>query len=213
MENLKTEFDTLYKKHFGDRELLFKVFYKFPVGIRFEIGVGDINGKKYMNKCLSRILPIFFEMFHKEDTIFVIVNSYEDDPRDLAGNTAKDVRKIIKRRQVSCKFAFKSSDPEWEDFCCVRHIFKTSVENLNAIKLFAEIIRSAIYRHTHIGGCVYLFNPRNGVIMWPYSDEGLDVIASEKATLEHLYSKFNAWILDYDREQINKTFKAGNKDA
>ncbi len=39
-----------------------------------------------------------------------------------------------------------------------------------------------------------------------YDDRGLDIIAKEKTILTELYTEFNHWILDYDRDKINKIF-------
>ena len=45
--------------------------------------------------------------------------------------------------------------------------------------------------------CVYWLNPRNSTIYYLYSDEGLDIASDEKINLEHIYAKFNDWILSY----------------
>ncbi|MBU3146330.1 DUF3885 domain-containing protein [Clostridium sp. CF012] len=37
-------------------------------------------------------------------------------------------------------------------------------------------------------------------------DRGLDIVAHDKNTLMPLYQELNAWILDYDREQIDERF-------
>lgn len=42
-----------------------------------------------------------------------------------------------------------------------------------------------------------------------YDDRGLDVVAKNKENLQKLYVMFNNWILDYDRKQIDETFKLG----
>jgi hypothetical protein len=39
-----------------------------------------------------------------------------------------------------------------------------------------------------------------------YVDRGLDIISPDKNTLMPLYQELNAWILDYDREQIDERF-------
>lgn len=37
-----------------------------------------------------------------------------------------------------------------------------------------------------------------------YDDRGLEMIASEAKTLKPIYSKFNDWILETNREKIDK---------
>jgi len=40
-----------------------------------------------------------------------------------------------------------------------------------------------------------------------YDDRGLDIIASKIETIEPIYKMHNNWILDYDRELIDKQMK------
>ncbi|WP_396136137.1 DUF3885 domain-containing protein [Brevibacillus brevis] len=39
-----------------------------------------------------------------------------------------------------------------------------------------------------------------------YDDRGLDVVSNHRGALAPLYTKFNSWILDYDREKIDQVF-------
>nr|WP_232726132.1 DUF3885 domain-containing protein [Bacillus sp. FJAT-42315] len=54
---------------------------------------------------------------------------------------------------------------------------------------------------------IYFVNITRKFIYHLYDDRGCDVIASNKENLRPLYEERNAWILDYDREQIDKLFK------
>ena len=40
-----------------------------------------------------------------------------------------------------------------------------------------------------------------------YDDRGLDIISADKEILGPIYKKQKDWILDYDREQIDKQFE------
>lgn len=41
-----------------------------------------------------------------------------------------------------------------------------------------------------------------------YDDSGLNIISSDIEILRPIYIIYNHWILDYDRNEINKVFKA-----
>lgn len=43
-----------------------------------------------------------------------------------------------------------------------------------------------------------------------YDDRGLDIISTDQETLRLIYKKHNDWILDYDREQIDKQLEYKN---
>jgi len=38
-------------------------------------------------------------------------------------------------------------------------------------------------------------------------DRGLDIVSEKRETIYPLYKNYNEWILDYDREHINKLFR------
>ena len=43
-----------------------------------------------------------------------------------------------------------------------------------------------------------------------YDDRGLDIVSADNETLRPIYNKHNDWILDYDREQIDRQFEYRN---
>lgn len=50
---------------------------------------------------------------------------------------------------------------------------------------------------------IYFVNITKRIIFHMYDDRGLDIIASDVETLKPIYTKFNNWILDYNRIQID----------
>ena len=54
---------------------------------------------------------------------------------------------------------------------------------------------------------IFIINIDKRLIFNMYDDRGLDIIAKDKETLRPLYRKFNDWILDCDREKINRTME------
>lgn len=57
---------------------------------------------------------------------------------------------------------------------------------------------------------LYFINKTRKMIYHLYDDRGCDVIASDKEDLYLLYETFNEWILNYDRDEIDKVFKRNN---
>ena len=54
---------------------------------------------------------------------------------------------------------------------------------------------------------IYFVNIDKKLVFHMYDDRGLDIISAKKETLRPIYKKHNDWILDYDREQIDKHFE------
>lgn len=206
--SLKAEFEKFYKENFGEQELIFRVLYKFSIGIRFEIGRPNDNpntSKVYTKNAVARATVIFNEVFEKNDIIYFIVNSFEDNPNDIAGDNISHVRPLIRHIQDECRFTFNSVEDE--EFSCTRYIIKACVNDIKIESLFTEIAKDDFGGKIGLTGCVYLINPRNNVIFWFYDDRGLDLISNDKKNIENLYEKYNDWISGYDRERIEVVFK------
>ena len=62
-------------------------------------------------------------------------------------------------------------------------------------------------RSPAISGECYFINKSKEIIINLYDDRGMDVIATNKNKLKDLYHNYNQWILDYDRDKIDKLFK------
>ena len=54
---------------------------------------------------------------------------------------------------------------------------------------------------------VYFININKKTIFHVYDDRGCDLLAARPETIKDVYNKFNDWILDYDRNQIDQVFK------
>ena len=59
---------------------------------------------------------------------------------------------------------------------------------------------------THTGSMVYLIRKENGILIHPYDDRGMDVICRQAAVLKTLYEKHNCYLLDYNREAMDRRF-------
>lgn len=51
------------------------------------------------------------------------------------------------------------------------------------------------------------FKYRRWYLYYVYDDRGADLIAASKETLRQIYQNFSQWILNYNREQIDKLFE------
>jgi Domain of unknown function (DUF3885) len=53
---------------------------------------------------------------------------------------------------------------------------------------------------------VYFFDLERGVLVHPYDDRGMDVIGQNTALLKRLYQQFGAYLLEYDKAQMDRSF-------
>jgi hypothetical protein len=54
---------------------------------------------------------------------------------------------------------------------------------------------------------VYVVNISKNTIFNVYDDRGCDLIASDPEKIRAIYHDYNDWILDYDREAIDRVFQ------
>lgn len=204
---LKDEFESFYAANFGNIELGSPVFYNFPIGIRFEIGDPTINFRhqknKYIKQAVFRATTVFNELFDMDDMVYVVVNSFEDRLNDLSDHDISAARPLIKNISDEYIYNLISDDGE---VSYKRYVFQVKVKSVETAELLERIIRSEIGGPYTLSSCVYIFNGRTGVLYYLYDDRGLDVVANETQKLLKIYRKYNDWILDYDREKIEKTF-------
>ncbi|MEN7535827.1 DUF3885 domain-containing protein [Aurantiacibacter flavus] len=52
----------------------------------------------------------------------------------------------------------------------------------------------------------YLIDWQREIIVFPYDDRGMDVVATSRATLQSSYDLFRDWLLDHDRPRMDRTF-------
>lgn len=51
-----------------------------------------------------------------------------------------------------------------------------------------------------------LADPEKAVVVNAYDDRGMDIIALSPEPIEHLYRRFDTWLLDYDRPRMEEVF-------
>jgi len=201
--SFKREFENFYKANFGKIKLFSPIFYNFPIGIRFEIGIDGEDRFNYVKQAIYRAVTIFKELFEKENLIYVVVNSFENISTESKYNNIAVIRSLIKVIIDECNYRFVSKSDE---FSCNRYVLKTVVKSIDIHKLLEKIVLSELEGENYLSGSVYIFNKHSGIMYFLYDNDGLDVVANDKNKLVRIYKKYNEWILDYDREKIEKTF-------
>jgi Domain of unknown function (DUF3885) len=175
------------------------LFYRWPVGIRFELGLETFR---------ERAPKLYEVVFAPEDTCIVIS---QDWPLTISPPARQRYFRVF-----SLPGAFDSKHPvglqslevttgeagEQETFTLQWGQLPARGFQYGSV---LEGIANADHAHTpSVSGCVYFLNPATAIIVHMYDDRGLDVIAATREALMPVYRTFNDWVLDYDRERIAK---------
>lgn len=188
------------------------IFYNCPVGIRFEIGVGSpycyftkLN-KEYVKAALQKAYTIYQNVPGAFDTLLWVI--YPDGE--------KTVQKLLDRfctitglplpqeRRLETLPPDDSQDEPVEEVWCYWDLqtHKAKIE-----KLFEEIIKADIGGLRDLTSSIFLLDTNLNVLFYLYDDRGLDIVVESRDTITPLYKEFGDWILEYDRERIDRTFK------
>ncbi|WET67790.1 DUF3885 domain-containing protein [Sphingobacterium sp.] len=215
MQTTKQEYRQFLQDHFKRLNLRAPLFYNSDFGLRFDLQVGETNTEKYFQNVIRRATAIFQNAFDDSDNVFLVLMDYK-----------------YKRRKIRfSNFIFKQiQNFHTGEINFLKEIGlydphdKFDIRNIGVIKLTSGRInhktvllaianqdfpsRFPRLENNHIISSkeIYFININKKLILNMYDDRGLDVVATDIETLRPIYEKHKDWILDYDREQIEKLF-------
>ena len=198
------------------------LFYNNIFLLRFEIGPAEAEiwtdfdndrlNEEYFDIALTRSESIFDACFSPLDNIsisyqifsygrqkikkgnfiFKQINNIKD--RDILFTKHRDIH--LDTLEYKCQFWHRVtiSNLKTQDI---------NVKNLLKASVNTDFSR---FRQPAIKGECFFINHSKGIVLLLYDDRGMDVVASEKESLLDLYKIHNDWILDYDRELIDRIF-------
>ena len=212
--NLNKYLETFFPK----LKLQKPLFYNWQNSLRFEVGLESMPTMKdrekgiinleYFEKALDRAVELFKYSFDNDDEIIIVCQRYSKNRQKikkynfclLAINSLKSKKiESFKLRNLYSIDSYDTNKEHWH-----RLAIHLKVEEVDYINILNRLVYSDFGND---GPEVYFINKTKKVIFNLYDDRGLDIIASEKKDLKDTYQKFNNWILDYDKKQIDALFK------
>jgi len=188
-------------------------FYDVPNILVFEIG--DEEDGIYTKR--GKANPVYVEKaFHRAKEIFdslpafdlLRFHIYAEDrtewpPRPLDLDDLSNIGLPQPQEKRNDTF----HDDEDEAFELEVRYWDLSCQEINVDKLLTEIIKADIGGFNELASAVYFVNTKDKIIYHLCDDRWLDVVGSTVETLKPFYENYNAWILEYDREEIDQIFK------
>ncbi|UHA71929.1 DUF3885 domain-containing protein [Paenibacillus sp. 481] len=209
---MELSLDLYLKEYFKDLEIQSPLFYNAQYGIRFEIGADEDRG--YMETVYYRSLNIFNEIFSDTTDFWLYVKSYQHvEPYQLF-NEGVDIFKTFlldnsRFHKINLFRVDEHFDEDTHELTGYVHHFslKNNKQSLDYIELLKAIGNQDYTIDPYVSDGVFFVEPQKHIIYYLYDDRGLDVISNNRESLLPLYKKFNHWILDYDREKIDRLFQ------
>ena len=204
--------------NFKNLKLERPLFYSWNVGIRFEIGPSDIGvwkdfdneiiNNNYFSIANEKAIKIFDNLFQDQDEIIFVYQHFSDGRKKI-----KKGSYILQQiNDLDSKHIVYSNIKDIYDLDKKRYCFKrlsvcVCKNEINYQSILEGMINTDFrIRKPSIYGDCFFINKSKNIILFLYDDRGMDVIAKDKTSLMNLYSKFNEWILDSDRENIDAVF-------
>jgi hypothetical protein len=198
---------------FGHRGFPTPLFYTFPIGLRFELGVGKGVVPRFVS-AFTRSRRIAHALFEHAPSLTVVWVRHQspgtlenvpvEDSRALKealgfdGAFGRAVAGVVSKRGGSPGDAvqaywFAAEVPDWR-------------EQIDGI-LWSSCAREMAIRPRGIPGMFYLVDFERRLALHVYDDRGMDVVAMNHAAIARLYHDFGDWLLDYDRKRMAAVFE------
>ncbi|WP_050180110.1 DUF3885 domain-containing protein [Domibacillus robiginosus] len=196
-------FDKTYRELFGGLPLEKPFFYHAPAALRFELGKpGSFGAPNYMNRVYERSFTLFEEIFQPHEEIWMVVYKHRLGSRH-------------KRTSVFRTYVHK---PAWsviegglwreEDGAKTdRLIGKGQVRHMRYRHLIRALSHVDVGLKPAVAEECFFIHPIKRIVYHLYDDRGLDIAAASAHSLRPLYNKYNGWLLDYDREAMDRLFR------
>lgn len=198
---------------FDGRAFQLPLFYSYKGGLRFELS----EGEHYLSQFLTahrKCLEVCQQIFERDDDLTVCVKFYARPALLSCLSTLRVLRDLELLPITEKEHWLEKAETEsnWDDKKeCQEYVwhhiaFKAPPKHLtNALWLAFASDFGPIKPRASVD--VYLFNLEKSILVWPYDDRGMDIVGPNKALLRRLYRQFNHYLLDYDRQIMDASFK------
>jgi len=203
---------TYLATYFENIQIKCPLFYNAPVGIRFELGVPyrGVDDPKYFMTVHLRAKLIVEALFDEKDEVIILVQTFKYVEPFLdfqVGDSVFSASYIKGNLEGRVQLYDESPQYDEDDGTLIGYSQTFYIQCLwpevNNSNLIRAIGNQDFAIQPFTRDDIFLLNPKLHTIWHMYDDRGLDVIANNKSELKSLYTTFNDWILDYDRERID----------
>ncbi|HFK1451392.1 MULTISPECIES: DUF3885 domain-containing protein [Bacillus cereus group] len=202
---------------FPNLELRPPLFYSWAIGIRFKLGMNyDYNNIyencPYLEGVYNRAITLFQSLHSETDDMYIVVDvdDYADGETfkhklNIFSKYVKEKSDLFKLQKNTIPYVFPEDDEDGV-YKTHRYTLKCKVSDLKYIPMIKAICNQDMGIKPRIFHRVYFININKNTIFHIYDDRGCDVLATSPNTIRNMYHTYNDWILEYDRNKIDKVF-------
>jgi len=211
MENIRQTYRQFLQDNFAGLKLKIPLFYNWEYGLRFDLQdeYKSTDNDNYFAEVVRRATVIFETAFDASNRLFFVCKNHQKiKPANYA------FKQIDKLKKDEIYYTREKSVYDPNDVYDVALVYLTA-DRINHKNILTAIGNTDFpsrqprldNKRVPTSKEIHFVNISKRLIFNMYDDRGLDIVATDKETLRPIYEKHNDWILDYDREQIDKQFE------
>lgn len=187
------------------------VFYRNPYALRFELGDPALTWRSplYLPQAFARAQAVFAAAFAGSTHIDILAVRFSF-ARQRIGKRSLLFRAVDKRCHAGAEYGRSRGQGEYGRRCFhdCSVVFRclplgcVDTDMLLRAALHNDFPQLRPYSQVRF----YFYEPQRQLLFYLYDDRGLDIAAVHPETLRPLYRRFNDWLLDYDRAQMDNLF-------
>ena len=211
------DFNQWLEQTFPQMKLEVPLFYNFPLGLRFELGVPyrGIDDPTYFEQLEQRAISLFEAVFAESEQVCVMTFTYQtalSDIEHIERNEVQVLENYLQPEYIS-QVSIHSEQPDYDEdtaelmgYIQSKYVWCT-IGDLD----YAGILKAIGYtdfpeREASLVERVFFIEPKQKIIFHMYDDRGLDIVGMQQESLQRLYHQYYDWLLRYDLEKMNQVF-------
>ncbi|MBS1527921.1 MAG: DUF3885 domain-containing protein [Bacteroidetes bacterium] len=211
MEGVESKKDlaNYLKQHFNGLALREPLFFSWTNALRFDLQNGEPSSEDYFKEVDKRSSALFEAIFRQTEDVFVIYIEYKWKRRKIRfSNYCFKQINALKRTDIDYFVVRHLYEKQKDDIynIAITKVKAIDINHKNVLKAIANTDfppREPRFKFLNNPN-IYFINISRNVIFHMYDDRGLDIIASDINILKPIYQKYNSWILNTNREHIDK---------
>jgi len=210
MPTVKQTYRQFLQDNFAGLKLEVPLFYEWKYGLRFDLqnernDTKFCSSDKYFAEVVRRASMLFEATFDSSDMLFFVCTEFQYRKRKikLTNFAFRQINNLEKNEVYRTKETWRY-EPQKNFNVAFIYLTANRINYKNILTAIGNAASSRLPSLDHKN--IFFVNVSKKLIFHMYDDRGLDIIASDKETLRPIYNKYNDWILDYPREQIDEQF-------
>ena len=218
MVKVKQIYRSFLQDNFAGLRLRKPLFYSWDFGLRFDLEVENSGTKieendEYFTEIISRATQIFEAAFNDSDSIIFIFMDRKWRQRKIKyTNYAFRQIEKLNRNEI---FYTKEKEIYYPTDAYNYALIKLTTDRIKYKNILTAIMNNSfLFKQPRLENdttltekTIFFLNLDKKLIFHMYDNRGLDIISAKKEILHPIYKKHNEWLLEYDRDKMDKMFK------